>query len=107
MFVRLRCAFVLRCAVIVAMKRTVLPNNLHFSKNDDETRKQAYLSDITNFFHFLFFGLLPPKSQLFFFRFFSKRNYVFDFDRLISFRGNTAMYLLYAYARMSALLRQV
>ena len=33
-------------------------------------------------------------------------NYTFSFDRMLDFRGNTAVYLLYAYARLRSILRK-
>jgi arginyl-tRNA synthetase len=34
-------------------------------------------------------------------------NYVFSFDRMLDFRGNTAVYLMYAYARICSILAKV
>jgi len=34
------------------------------------------------------------------------RDYVFDFDRMLAFDGNTAPYLQYAYARIRSIFRQ-
>src|SRR5690606_28648785 len=34
------------------------------------------------------------------------RDYVFDFDRMLSFDGNTAPYLQYAYARIRSIVRR-
>nr|XP_043615702.1 arginine--tRNA ligase, chloroplastic/mitochondrial-like [Erigeron canadensis] len=33
-------------------------------------------------------------------------NYTFNFDRMLNDKGNTAVYLLYAYARISSIIRR-
>merc|ERR1711924_12003 len=34
------------------------------------------------------------------------KDYTFDFDRMLNFKGNTAVYLLYAYARVQSIFRK-